>query len=289
MRAAQRRIPRCAPSWGSHCSLLSGAGRLQIESPMRRPTDDRDCARPRRARQHPAVERRRHQARRLRLEVRHRVVVEDDPVARRRAGSPRCSAARRAACAARNTAPPRSGLSTASASVFTSVRNIPSSHVRRQPDTPVDQLAAACADRSSRAGNRSVNAVPRPTSLSTAIVPSSCSTMRFEIARPRPRPRRLVVTKSSKIAASRSGGMPEPVSVTLISTWSPTRAGRDRHAAARLGRLNRVGDEVAVDAAEREPVAVDDQRAGRVAAPRPRRRAARLRRASTRRSRRPSR
>ena len=135
----------------------------------------------------------------------------------------------------------------------------------------------------SRAGNRSVNDVPRPTSLSTVIVPSSCSTIRLEIARPRPRPRRLVVTNSSKIADSRSAGMPDPVSVTVISTRSPTRAVAIDDAAARLGRLDGVRDQIAVDPPEREPVAVDGQRAVGVAAPRPRRRCARLRRASSRR------
>ena len=70
----------------------------------------------------------------------------------------------------------------------------------------------------------------------------------------------MVVTKSSKIAASRSGGMPEPVSVTLISAWSPIARGDDGHLAALGGRLNRVRDQVAVHAAEREPIAVDDER-----------------------------
>jgi hypothetical protein len=46
------------------------------------------------------------------------------------------------------------------------------------------------------------------------IVPSSCSTIRFEITRPRPR--RLILTKASKIRDSRSAGMPDPVSATLI-------------------------------------------------------------------------
>ena len=44
--------------------------------------------------------------------------------------------------------------------------------------------------------------------------------MRLVMAKPRPRPRFFVVTKSSKIAPSRSAGMPEPVSVTLTSTLS---------------------------------------------------------------------
>ena len=57
-----------------------------------------------------------------------------------------------------------------------------------------------------------MNVVPLPTSLDTPMVPSSCSTILFVIASPRPSPRFLVVTKSSKIAPRRSAGIPEPVS-----------------------------------------------------------------------------
>ena len=89
--------------------------------------------------------------------------------------------------------------------------------------------------------------------------------MRFEIASPRPSPWRLVVTKSSKTACSRSGAMPEPVSVTSISTWSPLRAVVTTTRPPGCGRLDRVGHQVAVDAAEREPIAFDDQRLRRVA------------------------
>ena len=46
-------------------------------------------------------------------------------------------------------------------------------------------------------------------------------TIRLVIARPSPRPWRLVVMKSSKMAESRSAGMPDPVSVTEISTCAP--------------------------------------------------------------------
>ena len=72
----------------------------------------------------------------------------------------------------------------------------------------------------------------------------------------------MVVTKSSKIADSRSAGMPEPVSATVISTWSPTRAVVIVTRPPGCGRLNRVGDQIAVDAAEREAIAFDDQRPG---------------------------
>ena len=65
--------------------------------------------------------------------------------------------------------------------------------------------AAAC-------GKVSTNVVPLLTSLATEMAPPSCSTIFFEMARPRPSPRFLVVTKSSKIAPSRSGGIPQPVS-----------------------------------------------------------------------------
>ena len=44
------------------------------------------------------------------------------------------------------------------------------------------------------------------------------------------------------------------------STRSPARGGRDRDPAARLGRLNGVGDEIAEDASEREAIAVDGER-----------------------------
>ena len=61
-------------------------------------------------------------------------------------------------------------------------------------------------------GKSMTNVVPLPTSLATLMRPPSCSTILREMARPRPRPRRLVVTKSSKTACRRSGGMPQPVS-----------------------------------------------------------------------------
>ena len=145
------------------------------------------------------------------------------------------------------------------------------------------------AAASSRAGNRSVNFVPRPTSLSTVIVPSSCSTIRFEIARPRPRPRRFVVTKSSKMAAQPFGRDARPGVLDRHLDEIADARRRNRDASALLGRLNRVRDQVAVDAAEREAIAFDDERPrGVPRLERPRRRA-RLRRASTRRSRRSSR
>ena len=47
--------------------------------------------------------------------------------------------------------------------------------------------AASCVDgRALVSGKRSVKVVPTPTSLATLIVPPSCSTIFFEIARPRP-------------------------------------------------------------------------------------------------------
>ena len=55
-------------------------------------------------------------------------------------------------------------------------------------------------------GKRTVNVLPTPTWLVTAIVPPICSTTFFEMARPSPRPRRFVVTKSSKIDSRRSAG-----------------------------------------------------------------------------------
>ena len=66
-----------------------------------------------------------------------------------------------------------------------------------------------------------MNVVPSPTSLSTAMVPPSCSTIFREMASPSQRPRRFVVLKSSKITASRSLGIPRPVSLILIRTRSP--------------------------------------------------------------------
>ena len=75
----------------------------------------------------------------------------------------------------------------------------------------------------------------------------------------------MVVTKSSKIADSRSAGMPDPVSATVISTRSPARAVAIVTRPPGCGRLDGVGDQVAEDAAEREAVAVDRQRAVGVA------------------------
>ena len=189
---------------------------------------------------------------RARFEVRHRIVVENDAVARAEHDLRRCSAARRAASAARSTA-----------RRLVCDLDVDGVGLHQCPEHCIllSSLAAACADSIVARGKRSVNAVPRPTSLSTAIVPSSCSTMRLVIARPRPEAaalgrdevvedRRQPIGRNARCRCRRRD----------LDVGRRAR-GRDRHAAARLGRLNRVGDEVAVDAAQREAVAVDDQRA----------------------------
>jgi len=71
-------------------------------------------------------------------------------------------------------------------------------------------IAAICDGRAAVSGNRTEKVLPTPTWLVTEIVPPSCSTTFLEIASPSPSPRRLVVTKSSKIVSSRSAGMPHP-------------------------------------------------------------------------------
>ena len=65
--------------------------------------------------------------------------------------------------------------------------------------------------------------MPRPTSLSTTTSPPDCRTNPKTMLRPRPlpAPKGLVVKNGSKIRARISGGMPAPVSLTLIRTWSP--------------------------------------------------------------------
>src|SRR5207247_789372 len=67
-------------------------------------------------------------------------------------------------------------------------------------------------------GRKQVTAVPRPSALSTWIAPWCSSTMRWQRARPRPRPRSLVVKNGSKILARTSAGMPVPSSATWAST-----------------------------------------------------------------------
>src|SRR6476661_7884945 len=77
---------------------------------------------------------------------------------------------------------------------------------------PRDYPAACAIGRALVRGKSMTKVVPFPTSLATLMRPPSCSTILREIARPSPRPRRLVVTKSSKTAWRRSGGIPQPVS-----------------------------------------------------------------------------
>ena len=82
---------------------------------------------------------------------------------------------------------------------------------------------AAVAQRSLHyAGSCTVIVVPRPTSLSTSIVPLQLSTSRFTIASPSPDPLVVVENRGSKIRGSSSAGIPAPSSDTLISP-GPTR------------------------------------------------------------------
>ena len=108
--------------------------------------------------------------------------------------------------------------------------------------------------------------MPLPTSLATVIVPPSCSTIFLEIASPSPRPRRFVVTKSSKICAEAlrrdaAAGVVDPDLHAIAA-----RLAGDHDQAARRGRLDRVQDQVAIDASEREDVPLD-VRPSRASAP----------------------
>src|SRR3569833_1481140 len=86
-------------------------------------------------------------------------------------------------------------------------------------------MPSACASSISSATHslwsRIRNVVPRPSSLFTSIRPPCASTMPFAIGSPRPTPsrrRRSACQNRSKIRDTCSGGMPGPVSLTLIST-----------------------------------------------------------------------
>lgn len=74
------------------------------------------------------------------------------------------------------------------------------------------------------------NRVPFPGSESTPIVPSSFSTIIFEMASPSPVPdtKSLSLTNRSKILRAFSGGMPMPVSWTKNSTHPSFRSNPKR-------------------------------------------------------------
>src|SRR5262249_61590772 len=80
-------------------------------------------------------------------------------------------------------------------------------------------------------GNSTMMVAPRPSALLTAWIVARCaSTIPRQIDKPRPDPCGLVVTKGSKIFSKRCGGMPLPVSETVMrrtrrlsTTQLPTR------------------------------------------------------------------
>src|SRR5581483_8065327 len=67
-------------------------------------------------------------------------------------------------------------------------------------------------------GRKHVTVVPRPSSLSMSMAPRCCSTIWWQMARPRPRPWSFVVKKGSKMRARAAGGIPVPSSMTCAST-----------------------------------------------------------------------
>ena len=115
--------------------------------------------------------------------------------------------------------------------------------------------------------------LPRPGSLSTAIVPPIRATRRAAIVRPRPVPPYLRVvevsscSKARKIFSCLSGGMPMPVSLTVKRSSTSLRRGvaGDLHAhdhLALLGELDGVADQVEQHLAQ--PAGVADQGVGHV-------------------------
>src|SRR5262249_2648390 len=74
---------------------------------------------------------------------------------------------------------------------------------------------------SSLNGTNTRNTLPDPGSVSTAIVPPCSSTILETIARPRPTPLDFVVKKGLKILSLSLAAIPDPRSITAISTMSP--------------------------------------------------------------------
>ena len=177
-----------------------------------------------------AVDGRRHQPGDLRFEARQRVVVHDDAIGGLEQDLAAVAAAAARGPDARSSAPRTCGRrfrSPPSSRAF-ETSNPPHLHGRmtRRTYGALSEINAAarrvlqalslpgrarCRSAFVRRNSRT-KVVPLPTSLATEIRPPSCSTIFFEMARPSPRPRRLVVTKSSKTLPSRSGAMPHPVS-----------------------------------------------------------------------------
>ena len=105
-------------------------------------------------------------------------------------------------------------------------RRAPAGPPARTPErAPAPRLLAA-----SPSGRRTVNVLPRPTpGLSAVTLPPCSSTSRRTSARPMPRPPcarsslRPTWVNISNTSGRASGAMPMPVSVTEITTWSPSR------------------------------------------------------------------
>src|SRR5215831_11376975 len=72
-----------------------------------------------------------------------------------------------------------------------------------------------------RRGKKTRNTLPFCGSLSTAILPPCSSTIFETIGRPSPTPSGLVVKNGLKMLSRSFGSMPEPRSITAISTISP--------------------------------------------------------------------
>ena len=114
------------------------------------------------------------------------------------------------------------------------------------PSSPWSSRASWSA--SSHAGRSTSKVDPRPTSLSTSILPPCISTRRRAMASPSPVPRRrarssLVCLYSWKMTARSCGLMPGPVSRTLHARVAALAADLDDDLAA-LRELDGVADEV---------------------------------------------
>ena len=113
-----------------------------------------------------------------------------------------------------------------------------------------------------QSGRRTRNVEPRPSSLSTWIVPPCMSTRRRAIARPRPVPRRFARSSpaclySSKIIARSAGEIPGPVSLTADRRVAPLLA-HDDDDLPLVRELDRVADEVGQDLPHAPGVGVGD-------------------------------
>ena len=118
----------------------------------------------------------------------------------------------------------------------------------------------------STAGRRMMNSLPFPgPSLFAAMLPSCISTSFLTIVSPMPSPpsdraeERSPCVKSSNIAGNFSGGMPMPVSFTLMTISPPSRCGGEPDLPAVVAVLDGVDEQIDDDLLEAGGIGVDPE------------------------------